>query len=59
MILYVENGAKVAALFVETYDLNLPCALVLGRNNRYFVPFVSGNIIFVLLLKSFRLFTDM
>ena len=41
------NGARVAALAVEVYDLNFPSGLVFQLKNCYFVPAVSKNIISV------------
>ena len=39
------NGARVAALTVEVYDLTLPSGLVFQLKNCYYVPVVSRNII--------------
>jgi transposase InsO family protein len=43
--LRVGNGAKVAALAVGTYSLDLPSGLVLELKDCYFVPAISRNII--------------
>ena len=43
--LRVGNGAKVAALAVGTYILNLPTGLVLELDNCYYVPSITKNII--------------
>ena len=47
MDLRVANGARVAALAVGTYSINLPSGLVLNLENCYFVPSFSKNIISV------------
>ena len=39
------NGARVATLVVEFYDLTLPSGLVFQLKNCYYVPMVSRNII--------------
>ena len=41
------NGARVAALSIEFYDLTLPSGLVFQLKNCYYVPTVSRNIISV------------
>ena len=43
--LRVGNGARVAALAVGTYVLNLPTGLILELENCYFVPSITKNII--------------
>jgi hypothetical protein len=43
--LHVRNGAKVAALAIDTYSLSLPSGLVLELNNYYFIPALNKNII--------------
>ena len=45
MILRIENGAKVAAVIVETYPLRLPSDLDLVLKDCYFVPAASRNLI--------------
>jgi hypothetical protein len=41
----VGNGAKVAAIAVDTYHLSLPLGLVLELNNYYYIPALCKNII--------------
>ena len=41
------NGARVAALAIEFYDLTFPSGLVFQLKNCYYVPVVSRNIILV------------
>ena len=45
--LRVGNGARVVALAVGVYDLNLPSGLVFQLKNCYYVPAMSRNIISV------------
>nr|MCH9869660.1 hypothetical protein [Serratia marcescens] len=45
--LRVANGARVAALAVETYELVLPNGHLLELNNFFYVPTMSRNIISV------------
>ena len=45
--LRVGNRARVAALVVGTYDINLPSVLFLSLENCYYVPTMSRNIISV------------
>ena len=45
--LRVGNGARVAALVIGVYDLNLPSGLVFQLKNCYYVPAVSKKIILV------------
>jgi hypothetical protein len=40
-----SNGAKVAAIAVDTYHLPLPLGLVLELNNYYCIPTLCRNII--------------
>ena len=47
MILHVGNGARVAAVVVETYPLRLPSGLDLVLKDCYFVPAASRNLISV------------
>ena len=47
MILRVENGARVAAVVVETYPLRLPSGLDLVLKDCYYVPAASKNLISV------------
>ena len=42
--LRVGNGARVAALTVDSYDLTLPTGLIINLENIYFVPIISRNI---------------
>ena len=42
--LRVGNGARVAALTVDFYDLTLPTRLIINLENIYFVPIISRNI---------------
>jgi hypothetical protein len=42
---HVGNGAKVAAVAVDTYHLSLPSGLMLRLNNCYCVPALCKNII--------------
>ena len=51
--LRVENGAKVVALRVGTYELVLPSGLVLALENCYYVPAMSRNIISISCLDKF------
>ena len=46
MILHVENGARVAAMAVETYPLQLPLGLDLVLKDCYYVPTASRNLIY-------------
>jgi hypothetical protein len=41
----VSNGAKVAAIAVDTFHLPLPLGLVLELNNCYYIPALCKNII--------------
>jgi hypothetical protein len=41
----VGNGARVAVIAVDTYNLSLPSGLVLELNNCYCIPSISKNII--------------
>ena len=54
--LRVGNGARVAALAVGTYVLDLPNGLVLELDNCYYVPSITRNIISISFLdkKGFR-----
>ncbi|CAH9129106.1 unnamed protein product, partial [Cuscuta epithymum] len=52
--LRVGNGAKVAALAIGTFTLNLPTGLVLELDNCYHVPAISRNIISVSCLDKKR-----
>ena len=45
--LIVGNGARVAALEIEDFELTLPSGLVILLKNCYYVPAVSRNIISV------------
>ena len=47
MILHIENGARVAAVAVETYPLRLPLRLDLVLRDYYYVPAASRNLISV------------
>jgi len=51
--LRVGNGAKVAALVVETYALTLPSGLLIQLENCYYVPAINQNIIYVSCLDKF------
>ena len=48
--LHVGNGARVDALVVGTYVLNLPSRLLLNLDDHYYIPTLTKNIIFVLIL---------
>ena len=48
--LRVGNGAKVAAIAVGTYSLNLSTGLILVLNNCYYVPAISRNIVSISVL---------
>jgi len=50
--LRVGNGAKVAAVSMGTYVIQLPSGLELFLNNCYYVPSLSKNIISVSVLAS-------
>ncbi|WP_375651317.1 hypothetical protein, partial [Bartonella sp. OT172YNZD] len=43
--LRVDNGVRVAALCIGTYDLHLPSSQVLELDNCYYVSVLSRNII--------------
>jgi len=51
--LRVGNGAKVAALAVGTYLLNLPSGILITSENCYYVPAISRNIIYVSCLNKY------
>ena len=55
--LHMGNGAKVAALVVGTYVLNLPNGRLLNFDDCYYVPALTKNIIYVSYLnkKDFHL----
>ena len=50
MILRIENGARVTAVTVETYPLQLSLGLDLVLRDCYYVPAASRNLISVLCL---------
>ena len=50
MILWVDNGAKVATEAVGTYPLRLPSGVRLDLKDCYYVPVVSQNLISVSVL---------
>ena len=45
MILRIKNGARVAAVVVRTYPLQLPSSLDLVLKDCYFMPAASENLI--------------
>ena len=47
VILQMKNGAKVAALAVESCSLSLAIGLIIKLSNCYFVPSIRKNIIFI------------
>ena len=47
MDLQVGNGARVAALAIGTYHLSLSTSLIIELEDRYSVPTISRNIIYV------------
>jgi len=51
--LQVGYGAKVVALAVGTFVLNLPSDLLIQLENCYYVPAISRNIIFISCLDKF------
>jgi hypothetical protein len=42
---HVGNGAKIAAIVVDTYHLSLPSGLVLELNNCYYITALCKNVI--------------
>ena len=48
----VSNGARVAAIAIRTYVLNLPSGLCLNLDNFFYVPASTKNIIYVSCLNK-------
>ena len=57
MILHIGNGARVAAVAMETYPLRLPSGLDLVLKDCYYVPAASRNLISVscLVLEGYEI----
>ena len=50
--LRIGNGARVAAVVIETYTLQLSLGISLILKDCYFVPIASRNLIFVSMLAQ-------